>query len=103
MATTVRVEVRLHTILRELASQEQRPIGQVIEDAIERYRKEKFREGVRADYERLRGGEVGWNDYQAEVTLLEGGSMDGLQNEEPYYTPAEEAEIRAEHARTHGR
>jgi hypothetical protein len=41
--------------------------------------------------------------YQAEVAMLQGGAMDGLEAEEPYYTPEEEEEIRAEAARTrHG-
>lgn len=36
---------------------------------------------------------VTWKDYRDEVATLQGGSMDGLENEEPYYTPEEEAEI----------
>jgi predicted transcriptional regulator len=102
MATTVRVDDRLHAKLRELADAEHRPIGQVIEDAIARYEREKFWQEIEASVERLRGDQAGWQDYQAEIAFLEGGSMDRLEDEEPYYSPQEEAEIRAEHARAQG-
>lgn len=95
MATTVRVEDKVHAMLVELAKEEHRPIGQVIEQAIEQYRREKFWKGVTEDLERLRADPAAWKDYQDEIALLEGGSMDGLENEPPYFTPQEEEEIRA--------
>ncbi len=42
MANTVRVDERLHITLREIALAEKRSIGQVIEDAIRQYRRERF-------------------------------------------------------------
>lgn len=100
MATTIRVDDKAHATLLELAQEEHRPIRQVVEDAIEHYRREKFWKGVHEDYERLRADPVAWKEYQDEIRLLEGGSMDGLENEPPYYTEEEEQEIRAEIART---
>lgn len=100
MATTVRVEDKLAATLRELAGEERRPIGQVIEDAVAQYQKAKFWQGVHEDFARLRTDPVAWADYQAESDVFAGGSMDGLEDEPPYYTPAEEEEILAEHART---
>lgn len=97
MASTVRVEDELHATLVALAAEERRPIGRVIEDAIGQYRREKFWRGVHEDYARLKAHPIAWNDYQDEVRLLEGGSMDGLDAEEPYYSADEEARIRAEH------
>ena len=41
----------------------------------------------------LRADPVAWQEYQDEIRLLEGGSMDGLEAEEPYYTAAEVEEI----------
>jgi hypothetical protein len=102
MATTVRVDDKLAATLRKLAVEERRPIGQVIEDAVARYQKEKFWRGVHEDFARLRSDPAAWKDYQDELALFEGGSMDGLEQEPPYYTPAEEEEIRAQHARTEG-
>jgi hypothetical protein len=103
MAATVRVEDKLHATLREIANEEHRPIGQVIEDAVARYQKEKFWQGVTEDFNRLRADPIAWKDYQDEITFFEGGSMDGLERELPYYTKEEEEEIRAEHARAQGR
>jgi hypothetical protein len=54
-----------------------------------------FWEEMREDFERLRSDPVAWKDYQDEAAVLEGGSMDGLDKEEPYYTVEEEAEIEA--------
>ncbi len=99
MGTMVRVDEDLHATLREIAEAEHRPIGQVIADAVRQYQREKFWKGVHEDFARLRSDPVAWQGYQDEVALLEGGSLDGLEHEEPYYTPEEEAEIRAEHAR----
>ncbi len=102
MASTVRVEDSLHATLREIAAEEHRPIGQVIEDAIQRYRKEKFWRGVHEDFARLRADPVAWKSYQDEVTLWDSTAGDGLENEEPYYTPEEEKEISEHYARTWG-
>lgn len=99
MATMVRVDDQLHATLREIAKTEKRPIGHVIEEAVKRYEREKFWQGVREDFARLQSDPDAWQAYQDEITLLEGGSMDGLEREQPYYTPYEEEQIRAEHAR----
>ena len=98
MATTVRVDDRLHSELRELSNQENRPIGEVIADAIERYQKAKFWEQARADFQRLRSDPAEWADYQAEIAVWDALAGDGLEGEEPYYTPEEEAELDAESA-----
>ena len=102
MATTVRVDNSVHAKLLELAAEEQRPIGQVIEAAIDQYRRAKFWQGVREDYERLQADPVAWAEYQDEVALWDVTASDGLEHEEPYYTPEEEAEIDAEDARATG-
>ena len=103
MATTVRVEDDLHTTLREIARAEHRPIGRVIEDAVQHYRKEKFWQGVQEDFARLRAHPASWRDYQDEIAVWDATAVDGLAQEEPYYTPEEEAEIDAHYARTYGR
>ncbi len=102
MATTVRVDDKLHTTLRELALAEHKPIGQVIEEAVERYKKEKFWQGVQDDFARLHADPARSKDYQNEIALWEATAGDGLRTEEPYYTPDEEAEIDAHYARTYG-
>jgi hypothetical protein len=103
VATTVRVDDKLHAALREIAIEERRAIGQVIEDAIAQYQKEKFWRDVESSVERLRADPVAWREYREEIALFEGGSMDGLEHEEPYFGPEEVEEIRAEHVRTQSR
>lgn len=93
MATTVRVDERLHSELRELSNQENRPIGEVIADAIERYQKAKFWEQARADMARLRSDPQEWADYQAEIALWDTLAGDGLESEEPYYAEDEETGV----------
>lgn len=100
MATTVRLDDRVAAKLRALAKEEHRPIGQVIRDAVEQYQKEKFWQEVEASVARLRADPDAWQDYQEEIRFFEGGSMDGLEDEEPYYTEAEVEEILGRQART---
>jgi hypothetical protein len=102
MVNTVRVDADVHAALVELASEEHRPIGRVIEDAVNRYRKEKFWKEVNESVERLRADPVAWKDYQDEIAFFQGGSMDGLEDEEPYFTAEELEEILADHARAQG-
>jgi predicted transcriptional regulator len=100
---TVRVEKKLHDTLRELSKAEHRPIGEVIEDAVERYQKDKFWREMHEGFARLRADPVAWKEYQDETALWDSLSNDGLENEEPYYTPEEMEEIRAELADAEGR
>ena len=100
MTTTVRVKDELAATLRTLAKEERRPIGHVIGDAVSQYRKAKFWSGVHEDFDRLRADPAAWAEYETEIGLFAGGSMDGLGEAPPYCTPAEEDGIRNEHART---
>jgi predicted transcriptional regulator len=100
MATTVRLDDRVAAKLRELAKKEHRPIGQVIRDAVDQYQNEKFWQEVETSVVRLRADPDAWQDYQDEIRFFEGGSMDGLEEEQPYYTEAELEEILGRWART---
>lgn len=91
MATTVRVDEKLHRILREISEREQRSIGDVMTEAIEQYRRAKFWEQVRLDYERLRADPEAWSEYQKEIAAWDALSDDGLGPEPAYFTPEEEA------------
>jgi hypothetical protein len=78
-------------------------MGEIITDLVDRYEEERFWKDLHASVERLRADPVAWKDYQDEIRLFEGGSMDGLENEGPYYSPEEEDEIRDRHDRPEGR
>lgn len=61
---------------------------------------EQFRNELDASVETVRADPVAWEDYQDEIRFFEGGSMDGLEDEEPYYSPEEEDALRARRDRT---
>ena len=65
-----------------------------------REQQKRFWTAVHEDFSRLRSDPTAWQAYQDEIVLFEGASMDGLEDEPPYFTPDEEEEIRAEHAST---
>ena len=102
MATTVRIDEQVAMRLRELAAKERRPIGQVIGDALQHYEKEKFWQEIEESVARLHADPVAWQDYQEEIRFFQGGSMDGLKDEEPYYSDSEWEEILEQRSRTKG-
>ena len=102
MATTVRVEARVHTTLRELAQVEHRSISQVIEDAVDRYQKEKFWEGVQEDFAQLQANPAAWAGYRRELSVWADADDGNLEHEAPYYSPEEEAAISADVAHATG-
>lgn len=100
-STVIRVEEKTHATLRSWSDEQDKSIGMVVSDLVEQQQRARFWRQVHDDYARLQSDPLAWKEYRDEVALLEGGSMDGLENEEPYYTPQEEEEIRA-HARSQG-
>jgi len=99
----VEISSTSHAKLQELAQAEGRPMGEIVNHLIERYEPEQFWKQAHEAVERLRADPEAWKDYRAEMSMLQGGSMDGLEVEPPSYTPEEEEAILAEHARTQGR
>ena len=53
----------------------------VLDDAIERYRRDKFLDEVNAAYARLRADPEAWKEELDERLVVEGTLMDGLENE----------------------
>lgn len=98
----VKISSTSHARLREMATAERRPMGEIVNDLIERYELEQFWKQAHDAVERLRSDPVAWNDYRDEALMLQGRAMDGLEDEPPYYTVEEEEEILAEHARSQG-
>jgi hypothetical protein len=77
-STTVRVTQHTHEVLRELAAARGESLQQVLEDAVERYRRERFFADVHAAYARLRADQAAWEEELAERAELEGTLADGL-------------------------
>lgn len=89
MTTTIRVEDELHAKLRDISRSEHRTMGDILKDAVSRYERDRFWDDVEVSVDRLRADPVAWQEYQAEIRQLEGGSMDGLEREPPYFTSEE--------------
>jgi predicted DNA-binding protein len=77
-STTVRVTEHTHKVLHELSQATGEPMQQVLEEAVERYRRERFFADLHAAYERLAGDQVAWQDELVERAELDGTLVDGL-------------------------
>jgi predicted transcriptional regulator len=77
-STTVRVTEHTHEVLRELAAATGASLQQVLEDAVDRYRREWFFAELHAAYERLATDRAAWEEELSERTELDGTLADGL-------------------------
>ncbi|HEU0164362.1 MAG TPA: hypothetical protein VFQ54_04905 [Thermomicrobiales bacterium] len=100
-STVVRVEETTHAKLNAWSEAQKKPISQIVRELVDHQEAELFWAAMHEDFDRLRADPVAWKDYQDEARIFEGGSMDGLEDDEPYYTVEEEAEIE-KHARSQG-
>jgi predicted transcriptional regulator len=79
MATTnVGVTEQTHKVLRELAEATGKPLQQVLEEAVEQYRRERFFADLNAAYERLAADQAAWGDDLAKRVELDATLTDGL-------------------------
>jgi hypothetical protein len=92
-----------HAKLQALAATENRSMGEIANELIDRYDEEQFWTRVRAQLARLKADPVAWNDYMQEIAEWDAMGSDGLENEEPYYSTEEEEEILANAAHSEGR
>jgi hypothetical protein len=89
MATvTIRVPNTTHAKLQRLAAEEGRPIGQVIDELIGRYERDRFFAELAEDFARLRADPAASAEYDAELALWNSTLLDGLENW-PYEESAE--------------
>lgn len=88
MATvTIRVPDKTHVKLQQLATEEGRPIGQVIDELVEHYERDRFFEEMAEDFARLRADPVASAEYDAELAAWDSTLLDGLEDL-PYEEPA---------------
>lgn len=97
-APVVKLKPQTHAKLQEIAKEEDRPMGEIVTFLIDRYERERFWQKVRDDYARLKADPEAWQAYRDEIDLWDQTAGDGLEREEPYYTPEEEREILAQAA-----
>jgi predicted transcriptional regulator len=79
-STTVRVTEHTHELLRELAAATGEPLQRVLEEAVERYRRERFFADLHAAYARLAGDRAAWAAVLDERAELDGTLGDGLRD-----------------------
>ena len=79
--TTVRITEAARDSLRSLAESEGRSMQDVLERAIENYRRQRFLEAVNAGYAALQKEPDAWSTYQSELALWDKTLLDGLPAE----------------------
>jgi predicted transcriptional regulator len=74
---TIRISEPAHRTLRQLAQQDHKPMQAILEQAIEAYRRQRFLEGLGADFAVLRENEAEWNAEQQERSDWDAALSDG--------------------------
>jgi hypothetical protein len=77
---TIRVPGPVHTKLQQLSSAEGRPIGQVIDELLELYERDRFFKELAEDFQRLRADPVASAEYDAEMAAWDTTLLDGLDD-----------------------
>lgn len=78
MTTTVRISAETRAALRELASQTGEPMLEILQRAVEAYRRRRMLELANERYAALRADPAAWEDEQAERRQWEHTLADGL-------------------------
>jgi predicted transcriptional regulator len=79
---TVRISDAAHRILRELAEQTGQTMTEVLDKALDVYRRQVFFEKLNAGYAALRADPEAWAEFEAEQKLWDATLMDGLDPDE---------------------
>jgi predicted transcriptional regulator len=77
---TVRVSRPAHAILRALAEETNESMTEVLEKAIESYRRQRFLAGLNADFAALRDDAAGWQEELNERQDWDATLLDGLED-----------------------
>lgn len=82
--TTVRITEAARDSLRQLAEREGRSMQEVLELAIENYRRQRFLEQINEGYAALQQDPQAWHTYQEDLQLWDNTLLDGLPSEPPF-------------------
>jgi len=80
--TTIRVSEKTRDTLHALARDVGAPMAEVVEQAIELYRRQRFIDAINAGYAALRDDRQAWAEVEAERAEWDGTLADGLEDEE---------------------
>jgi hypothetical protein len=81
-APTVPISEASHQVLRELAEQTGQTMTEVLDKALDAYRRTVFFEQMNAGYAELRADPLAWNDHVAERKAWDATLMDHLDPDE---------------------
>ena len=81
-APTVRISEASHQVLKELAGQTGQTMMEVLDKALDAYRRKVFFEQLNAGYAELRADPQAWAEHLAERKLWDATLMDGLDPDE---------------------
>jgi hypothetical protein len=79
---TVPISEGSYRVLKELSEQTGQSMLEILDRALDTYRRKLFFEGLKADYAALRADPEAWADELAERKLWEATLMDGLDPDE---------------------
>jgi predicted transcriptional regulator len=78
---TVRIHPGTHVKLKELADQSGQSMTDVVEQAVEALRRQRFLEALNADFAALRGDVRAWKEELAERKAWDRTLADGLEDD----------------------
>jgi predicted transcriptional regulator len=77
---TVRISRSSHAALRVLAEETDESMTEILDKAIEAYRRQRFLDGLNADFAALRQNKAAWTEELAERDLWDAAVGDGLED-----------------------
>jgi hypothetical protein len=77
---TVRISRSTHAALRALAEESDESMTEVLDKAIEVYRRQRFLTGLNADFAALRKNKAAWAEELAERAMWDAALADGLED-----------------------
>ena len=79
--SAIRVSEKTHSTLQALARDTGTPMAEIVEAAIEAYRRQQVIAAINAGYTALRADPPAWTAYQAELRAWDATLHDGLERE----------------------
>ena len=82
MSTTIRVSEKTRDTVHDLARKVGVPMAEVVERAVEAYRRQCFVEAINTGYAELRADPEAWAAYQEELSAWDATLLDGLERDD---------------------
>jgi hypothetical protein len=79
-SATVRITPRGHRILSALVEQTRSTMPEILDEALECYRRQKFLDEASVAYDALSQNAKAWQSYRQELTSLDATLNDGLED-----------------------